>query len=354
MLRNRTVRARAGAPLLAPVTALVVLMTLTAGAANDAAASSAPRGVVYTANEHGNSVSAVDLATGKTTTVDVHIVPHNVQASADGRLLLAAGPLARDEHGHAHGDERGRLLVLDARDLAAGPLADIEVGRHPAHVVVDEAGRRAFVTNAEDATVSVVDLARGEVLKAIATGSYPHGLRLSPDGRELYVANVKDGTVSVIDTAALAEVVRIPVGAAPVQVGFTPDGERVFVSLRDEDGVAVIDTGTRSVVAKIAVGRGPIQVYATPDGRDVYVANEGTRENPDNRVSIIGVAQGEVVATVVTGEGAHGVVVSSDGGQAFVTNIRDATVAAIDTATRAVVATYAVGAGPNGVTYRAN
>jgi YVTN family beta-propeller protein len=269
-----------------------------------------------------------------------------VQASADGRLLLAAGPLAKDKHGHAHGDERGRLLVLDARDLTAGPIADIEVGRHPAHVVVDEAGRRAFVTNAEDATVSVVDLARGEVLKAIATGAYPHGLRLSPDGRELYVANVKDGTVSVIDTAALAEVVRIPVGAAPVQVGFTPDGGRVFVSLRDEDSVAVIDTGTRRVVRKIAVGRGPIQVYATPDGREVYVANEGTRENPDDQVTVVDVGRGEVVTTVVTGKGAHGVVVSPDGSRAFVTNIRDATVSAIDTATREVVATYAVGAGP--------
>ena len=89
-------------------------------------------------------------------------------------------------------------------------------------------------------------------------------------------------------------------------------------------------------------------------GREVYVANEGTREDPDNRVSVIDVAQGEVVATVVTGKGSHGVVVSPDGRRAFVTNIRDATVSAIDTATRELVATHAVGAAPNGITYAAN
>lgn len=262
MLRNRTLRARAGAPLLALVRALVVLMTLSAGAANDAAASSAPRGVVYTANERGNSVSAVDLATGKTTTVDVRIVPHNVQASADGRLLLAAGPLAKDEHGHAHGDGRGRLLVLDARDLAAGPIADIEVGRHPAHVVVDEAGRRAFVTNAEDATVSVVDLARGRVLKAFATGAYPHGLRLSPDGRELYVANEgtgenPDNRVSIISVAQGEVVATVVTGKGAHGVAVSADGGQAFVTNIRDATVSAIDTATRAVVATYAVGAGP-------------------------------------------------------------------------------------------------
>jgi YVTN family beta-propeller protein len=349
MFEHRTVCMVACAALR--VAALGALMGLVAVITPDDAASSAERGVVYTANEQGRSVSAIDLATGRTTTVEIQIAPHNVQASADGRLLLATGSLAPASHRHASNHERGRLVVLDTGAFGAGPILDIEVGRHPAHVVLDAAGRVAFVTNAEDATVSVVDLARREVVTAIPTAAYPHGLRLSPDGRELYVANVKDGSVSVIATAALAEVARIPVGEAPVQVGFTPDGGQAFVSLRDEDLVAVIDTAARRVVDKIAVGRGPIQVYATPDGRELYVANEGTRESPDRRVSVIDIAEGGVVATVVTGTGPHGVVVSPDGRRTFVTNLHDATVSAIDTATREVVVTYAVGAGPNGITY---
>lgn len=331
--------------------ALAALLAFAAVPAHSASEAAPDQGFVYTADEHGNSVSMIDLSSGRVTTLDVPISPHNLQISADRQRLLVTGPLAKDGKGHAHGDERGRLLVFDAHDLAAGPLADLEVGRHPAHVVIDQAGRLAFVTNAEDATVSAIDLAEGAVVKAIPTGTYPHGLRLSPEGTELYVANVLDGTVSVIDVEALAEVARIPVGQAPVQVGFVPDGSRAYVSLRDENAVAVIDTATHTAIDKIAVGRGPIQVYATPDGREVYVANEGARENPDDTVSVIDVASGRVAATIATDRGAHGVVASPDGRYVFVSNIYANNVSAIDTGGREVVANFAVGGGPNGITF---
>lgn len=350
---------RATSPLARPGKAIVALtglilfasLVFAALPAHSAGGAAPDQGFVYTANEHGNSVSMIELSSNRVTTVDVRIAPHNLQISADKRLLLVTGPLATGRKGHAHDDDRGRLLVFNAHDLAAGPLADIEVGRHPAHVVIDRAGRLAFVTNAEDATVSVVDLASGAVIKAITTGAYPHGLRLSPDGVELYVANVMDGNVSVIDVKALAEITRIPVGKTPVQVGFIPDGRRVFVSLRDENAVAVIDTAARKAIAKVAVGRGPIQVYATPDGREVYVANEGTRENPNDTVSVIEVASGRVAATVTTDKGAHGVVASPDGRYVFVSNIHANSVSAIDTKRREVVAGFAVGRGPNGITF---
>lgn len=340
-------------PATVALTALVLIASLVLGAppAYSAGKTTPGQGFVYTANEHGNSVSMIELSSGRVTTADVRISPHNLQISADKRLLLVTGPLAAGKRGHGHADEGGRLLIFDAHDLAAGPRADIAVGRHPAHVVIDRAGQRAFVTNSEDATVSVIDVASGKAIKTIATGAYPHGLRLGPDDAQLYVANVKDGTVSVIDATALAEVARIPVGATPVQVGFVPDGSRVFVSLRDENAVAVVDAVTHKAIAKIAVGRGPIQVYSTPDGREVYVANEGTANDPGETVSVIDVAGRHVAATITTGKGAHGVVASRDGGYMFVSNIYADSVSAIDTKSREVVAVFEVGKGPNGITF---
>lgn len=113
----------------------------------------------------------------------------------------------------------------------------------------------------------------------------------------------------------------------------------------------VIDTGTRTVVARIAVGRNPIQLHATPDDRFVYVANQGSEEEPANTVSVLDVARGIVVDTIRTGGGAHGVAVSDDGRYVFVTNIVDGTVSLIEAASRSVIATFAVGQGPNGVTF---
>jgi YVTN family beta-propeller protein len=316
-------------------------------------------GSVYTANEHDNSISAIDLAAGSVTTVPIDVSPHNVQITADGTRLLAVGELVAEGHGHssskgAHGGDKakGRLLVFDAANLASRILDEFVVGTHPAHVVVNQSGERAFVTNGGDNTVSVVDLAARKLIATIGTGGYPHGLRISPDGRELYVANVQGGTVSVIDAKGLTELARIPVGDTPVQVAFTPDGRRVYVSLRDANKVAVVDTATRSLITTIDVGPSPIQVHVTPDGRFVYVANQGTDSQPNDTVSVIEAATANVVNTIRTGRGAHGVVASGDGALVFVTNIVEGTVSAIDTSTRKVIAEFSVGRGPNGITYR--
>jgi YVTN family beta-propeller protein len=339
--------------------ALIAAILLASGAGLARAGQGTPQdtaGRVYTADEHGNSISAIDLPSGDVETVPVAISPHNVQMAAGGARLLAVGDPASSGHGHGaddHGDEaEGQLLVLDPEHLAAGPVAAIAVGDHPAHVVADREGRYAYVTLAGANAVAVVDLGENAVGATITTGRYPHGLRLAPAGRELYVANVEDGSVSVIDTRARAEVARIPVGRAPVQVGFTPDGGRVYVSLRDENQIAVIDTATRAVVARIPVGRGPIQVHATPDGRFVYVANQGSEAEPADTVSVIDVASGAVIDTVRTGAGAHGVAVSDDGRYVFVTNIVDGTVSVIETERRSVVTAFPVGRGPNGITFR--
>ncbi|WP_413872239.1 DUF305 domain-containing protein [Albidovulum sp.] len=313
-------------------------------------------GTVWSANEGGTSISAIDLGTGAVQTVSIPVAPHNVDLTPDGKLLLAVGdPAAEGDHGsggHGHGADgaaEGQLAILDPQNLST-PKAIVAVGSHPAHVVADRQGR-AFVSLAGGDEIAVVDLAKAEVIGRIPTGDYPHGLRLSPDETQLYVANVEDGSVSIIDTASLAEAARIPVGTAPVQVGFTPDGSQVYASLRDENRVAVIDTATREVTGKIEVGPNPIQVIATPDGKQVYVANQGTEAAPNDTVSVIDTATGQVVKTLTTGGGAHGVSASADGAFVFVTNIADDTVSIIDVRSQEVVKTVPVGDRPNGIVY---
>ena len=331
----------------------LTMMIATAGA------SAAPlTGTIYTANERDTSISQITLATGLVRTFKTSIVPHNVQMTPDGKFLLAVG-MAAEDHGKEakHGahkmtsDDEGKLSIFDIRNLDK-PVATLPAGKHPAHVVTDREGQRAFVASSEENAITVLDLARHTVIGKIATGAAPHGLRPSPDGRELYVADVGDNSVSVVNTTTLKEVARIPVGKAPVQVAFTPDGRQVYVSLRDENKVAIIDVATRQVIGKIDVARNPIQLYVTSDGKTLYVANQGTEKDWDDKVSVIDIASGKVKATVTTGAGAHGVVVDASGATAFVTNIDAGTVSAIDTTSQQVTATFKVGAGPNGITYR--
>lgn len=344
------------------ISLITAILAATIGVAN---AASPAHGVVYSANEGDGSISAITLSSGEVRTVDIPVVPHNVQISLDGKFLLAVGPPSEGHGGHGgvesqstpaaatHGHGAQAALVLLDASKPGELIATLPSGDHPAHVVTSKGGDLAFITNADANQVTVVDISRKAVVAEIPTGSYPHGLRLSPDGRELYVANVTDNSVSVIDAENLKESARIPVGKAPVQVAFTPNGAQVYVSLRDENSVAVIDTGTREVTGKIQVGRNPIQLFSTPDGRKMYVANQGSDSDPDNTVSVIDIGTQRVVDTVTTGMGAHGVVASDDGKWVFITNNKADTVSAIDTATQAVVGTYKVGSAPNGITYRA-
>lgn len=337
---NRNVITSSGSPMTTP-----------------AATSATETGFVYTADERGNSISVIDLAAGQVKTIPIQISPHNVQVSRDGRKLLAVGMVGGMSENHMEmgkGGEmkRGRLLIFDTAAMNAESAIDIEVGREPAHVIIDAQNKFAYVSNAADNTISVVDVQQKKVVGEIKTGAMPHGLRMSPDGREIYVANMGDNSVSVIDAAAAKEVSRIPVGKAPAQVAFTPDGRRVYVSSTTENSVSVVDTAQRRQIAAVPVGRNPIQVFATPDGQFIYAANEGAKENPDNTASAIDTATNKVIATIVTGRGAHGVVVSDDGSRAFIANTVDSTVSVIDTATRQVTRSIKVGEGASGITFR--
>jgi YVTN family beta-propeller protein len=69
------------------------------------------------------------------------------------------------------------------------------------------------------------------VTARIPVGKAPEGLALSPDGRRLYVANRMDDTLSVVDTASRRQVSTISLGHA---AKLTPErrGEAIFFSAR--------------------------------------------------------------------------------------------------------------------------
>ncbi|MBT9551609.1 MAG: beta-propeller fold lactonase family protein [Hydrogenophaga sp.] len=313
---------------------------------------------VYVANEDAGTVSVIDGTTFKLTRhIAVGAGAHNVQVSPDGRLAWVTNngkPPAAASQAHAgmstadHGamSYAGEVWAIDTRTDEV--VAQVVVGKHPAHVVLSADSRWAYVTNGGDNTLSVVDTASRQVVATVPTGEYPHGVRLSPDGKQAYVANLKGGTVSVIDTDSRQETGRIPVGKGPAQVGFTPDGRLAFVSLSQEGSVAVIDPASRRVIRTVRVGDVPIQLHATPDNRFLLVANQGSRKAPGDTVSVIDLSTFST-QPIRVGRGAHGVVVGTDGRHAYVTNLYANSVSVIDVQTRKSVATVAVGAGPNGI-----
>ncbi|WP_293811756.1 YncE family protein [uncultured Bosea sp.] len=317
-------------------------------------AASARAGTIFVANENGQSVSIIDTRTSRTTTVAIPISPHNVDISADGRLLLATGIPAGPAGGHAsHGAAAGgQLVIMDVSGEMPGAPQVVTVGGHPAHVVPDAEGHFAYLTDAETNSVVVIDLPGRRVAGRIPVQNYPHGLRLSPDGNLLAIANMKSNTVSLVDRRNPEKVEHVPVGSRPVQVAFDRSGRTLVVSLNGEDKVAIIDVASRKVLRRAPVGNGPVQVSVTPDGKTALVANQGSAAKPDNRVSVISLDDGRLIKSVTVDKGAHGVVIGPDGGTAYVTNTYANTISTINLGSLSAGKSYPVGNAPNGIAAR--
>ena len=81
-----------------------------------------------------------------------------------------------------------------------GKVATVYTGKGPTAAAVTPDGRYLYVINTQDATLSVIDIAKAEVVKTVKVGSYPSAVRISPDGHYCFVVNSGTDTVTIIST----------------------------------------------------------------------------------------------------------------------------------------------------------
>ena len=202
---------------------------------------------------------------------------------------------------------------------------------------------KAYVTNLNSNTVSVINTATKTVQATVGVGDGPYGIALTPDGGFAYVTNARSTNVSVVNTTTNTLVATIGVGSSPRSVAITPDGAFAYVANRGSNNVSVINTATMTVVATIPVGSLPFGVAITPDGAFAYVTNNAS----SGTVSIIDTASKTVVATVSVGSLPFGVAMAPNGAFAYVANQASNFISVIDTASKTVVAPIPIPAGVN-------
>ncbi len=174
----------------------------------------------------GRKLSLVDLGSGKVSaTVDLPAEPYTTLFSKDGGTLYVS------LWGGA------RVLLFDPATLAA--RGDITVGEHP-NAMVEGADGRLFVACANTNAVWVVDPKARKATEQISValfpnappGSTPNGLSLSPDGHRLLIANADNNTVSVVDVSQpdhSRTLGFIPTGWYPTGVAFGRRGEAIYI-----------------------------------------------------------------------------------------------------------------------------
>ncbi len=131
----------------------------------------------------------------------------------------------------------------------------------------------------------------------VPVGRGVEGFDVSPDGKEIWAANAQDGTVSIVDvvTKTVTQTLAANVNGAN-RLKFTPDGKLVFVSTLSGPDVVIINAGTRREVKRLKVGRGAAGIQMQPDGARGYVAC-----TPDNSVAVIDLKSLEVTGRIDAG-----------------------------------------------------
>jgi YVTN family beta-propeller protein len=134
----------------------------------------------------------------------------------------------------------------------------------------------------------------------IAVGRGSEGFDVTPDGKEAWVANAQDGTVSVIDLAAkrVTETLKANVARAN-RLKFTPDGKLALVSAGPD--LVILDAATHREVKRLSIGHGSGGIEIQPDGARAYVAF-----GPDGFVAVIDLKTLEVVGKIDAGGGPDG------------------------------------------------
>ena len=172
----------------------------------------------------------------------------------------------------------GTVTLLDASSLDV--KAQIEVGRHPnAALFLNDT--TLLVTEGNDDTIAVIDLAQQKVVKHYEVGlpsdtgwgEEPQALALSADGTKLFVALGGANAVSVYAVSAAHDLTFIGALAAdwfPGALAAMPDGGVAVANLEGIGSLGVVSNDYPAPDDMPACGRPASSAGPPPAGRDAH------------------------------------------------------------------------------------
>src|SRR6202140_2268424 len=133
----------------------------------------------------------------------------------------------------------------------------IPVGRGSEGFDVSPDGKEIWVGNAQDGTISVIDLAAKKVVQTLdANVRGANRLKFTPDGM-VFVSTLGGPDLVVLDGTTRKEVKHLPIGHGAAGILMQPDRQRAFVACTPDDYIVVIDLKSLTVTGKINAGKNP-------------------------------------------------------------------------------------------------
>jgi YVTN family beta-propeller protein len=358
-----------------------------------------------------NSVSVVDTKTnGLAATVQVGGQPIAIAVSPNGKFAYVANGEVCANVSTTSGVasclyENGSVSIINT---ATNNITQRIPADAPSSITFTPNSTYAYITNAQNDTVSVVDVGASRIVNVVGVGSSPIESIITPDGKYLYVLNVYSGTISVIrtkdnslittillpsnnsfafesygpmaisqdgktlfdlnaysetayiiDTATNKITKTIPLNftaGIPTGVAVAPNDQFIYILDEENSSISIINTTTYGIRTLSLGERGCGNVYlynpivVSPKSKEIYTVN-----NCGSSINVVN-ASTDNITTIPVGYEPSSIQTSPDGSYLYVTNWLgdypltsglNGTVSVIDTATNNVVNTITVGSMPS-------
>jgi YVTN family beta-propeller protein len=134
----------------------------------------------------------------------------------------------------------------------------IPVGKGSEGFDVSPDGRELWTANAQDGTLSVIDIPAKKVVATLDAKVFgANRLKFTLDGKHVLISSLRGGDLVVYDAASRKEWKRVPIGHGAAGILIEPGGARAFVACTPDNSIAVIDLKTFEVTGHIDVGGEP-------------------------------------------------------------------------------------------------
>jgi DNA-binding beta-propeller fold protein YncE len=207
--------------------------------------------------------------------------------------------------------------VLDAR--SGSLLRTVDLDLSPETAIVATRTDRVFVLNDESNLVSVLDAARGTVLRTLSVAS----IDAAVDEQSGHVFVEGDDTLTMLDahSGRVLDTERLSAGYAQ-GIAVDPRTQRAFVTNFGDDTVSVADTTSGHLLRVLHVGHVPVAVAV-----DVRTGRAFVTNNASGSVSMLDACSGALLRTIAVGPTPARVVVAERARRVFIVHGRGGNVA---------------------------
>lgn len=299
-------------------------------------------GTLFVAGKFGNTLSRIDLATGRETArVASCANPHELTASPDGRHIALA----------CYGGTS--LDIFQASDLTRVKRIELGANARPHGILWHPNGDLYATAEARQSVFWVrKPLSDEPEVFEFGTGKQgSHMLVVSPDARHAWTTDLGSKTVTRVDLRTRRAPQSVEVGIEPEGIALSADGKTLWVSARGSDKAFALDPATLEIRREVAVGDFPLRIAIRPQG-DVAV----TSDLADSALSVIDVARGKKIRSITLDDRANAqkrqqvtVIWSPDGSRLYVAETASDTIAEIDYASGTVLRRFEGSDGGDGL-----